>query len=617
MGRTSQKVVRESYAVNGGARRRNCYEIVTYNPDGSKDYFFTTAYGSHDGNQVGNVYTADSWSDSRNTFTHDVKNSNNYGIRLKFNDTPDIVIEPAEATETISGELHVVFDSTWDDRFNLKGGVLTSELSGTAQEKWNKLESEASTVVIGANSTEREFTTPVASPSNLLNYGYALRAVDVNPRVEYWAPGSYMIAPVTAEMITYVRNPAAKGEISALSPAPYANIVQTEGTTISYRYDHNYGKYAQAYLSVIAENQDTGEVVTICRKKSVSVADGARGSFTIPAGTLGMGRWTFTICAAPSASASYYADSSDFWTTGQTFVYNVRENPSTASVECDGKPIPALEWDATYQAAYQVRFGDYDSGARVGSTPAFTVPRIFADGSYPVSVRSAVSSGDWSEWTETDYVTVENVEPQGDFSITAARQGENLVIAWSAFAAAVHYAVFRDDEMIAVLDPDATQYVDRYGAAGVYQVLAVTAGRYYKPSNRVAAALRPAVDLLSADGGYDWLRLRRTPDAKIQPEDVRTDVTYTYYSGRHKPVAFSTGHRTRTKSFSYIFGRYEREAARALRACEGHEVILKTTRGESIRGVLSEMNWGDARNPVVSFTVREIDGEEESLEYPA
>ena len=45
-------------------------------------------------------------------------------------------------------------------------------------------------------------------------------------------------------------------------------------------------------------------------------------------------------------------------------------------------------------------------------------------------------------------------------------------------------------------------------------------------------------------------------------------------------------------------------------------MIIKTTRGESIRGVLSEMNWGDARNPVVSFTVREIDGEEGRLEYP-
>ena len=29
-----------------------------------------------------------------------------------------------------------------------------------------------------------------------------------------------------------------------------------------------------------------------------------------------------------------------------------------------------------------------------------------------------------------------------------------------------------------------------------------------------------------------------------------------------------------------------------------------------IRGVMGEMNWGDARHPVVSFTVREIDGEE-------
>ena len=495
----------------------------------------------------------------------------------------------------------------------LSVGVISEEISEKAQTRYDQLREHSNIIgTIPAGSVTGTFSLTRAQAENAIAYG-----IKLFPTTEFGSTYSQSHLQVDGTTITYtVANPAARGTVSELSPSPYSTIVREEAMTISYRYRQEYGGYRQAYLSVIAKNQDTGEVVTICRKQSVSVADGARGSFTIPANTLGFGRWKITICAAPSASANYYADSSDFWTTGQTFVYNVRETPSTASVDCDGHPVPALEWSASSQAAYQVRFGDYDSGARVGSTPAFTVPRIFADGNYPVSVRSAVSSGDWSAWTETDYVTVENVEPEGDFSITAERQGENLVIAWSAFAAAVHYAVFRDGEMIAVLDPDATQYVDRYGAAGVYQVLAVTSDRYYKQSNSVSAALRPPVDLMSTDGGYDWIRLRRTPDPKNQPEDIRTDVTFAYYSGRHKPVAFSTGQRTRTKSFSYIFRKTDREAARALRACEGREVIIKTTRGESIRGVLSEMNWGDARNPVVSFTVREIDGEEGRLEYP-
>jgi hypothetical protein len=138
--------------------------------------------------------------------------------------------------------------------------------------------------------------------------------------------------------------------------------------------------------------------------------------------------------------------------------------------------------------------------------------------------------------------------------------------------------------------------------------------RYYKSSGVLPFRLRLAADVLSTDGGYSWIPLKYTPDRKYQPEEVRTDVTFAYYAGREKPVPFTTGQRTRVKNFSYIFK--SREAARTLRAVEGREVLLKTTRGESIVGVIGEMNWGDARRPVVSFQVREIDGEEDRLEYP-
>ena len=526
-----------------------------------------------------------------------------------FSGTLPAAVEPAAAdapqislTVTLEGALAM----------EVSVGVLTGAFGNTPSQMYAQMRNSSVIGTIPAGSTSGTFTLTRAQANDALAYGVA-----VFPTTELGTTDSERKLLADGTKIEYAENnPAARGQVSNLSPGEYSAIVGNEATVFGYTYRHADGGYRQAYLSVIAKNQDTGEVVTICRKSSVSVASGGRGTFTIPANTLGYGRWTLTICAAPAASAGYYADSSDFWTTGQSFTYNVRETPSAASVECDGKPIPALEWTATSQAAYQVRFGDYDSGARVGTTPAFTVPRIWPDGSYPVRVRSAVSSGDWSEWTETDYVTVANVEPEGDFAITAARQDDNIVISWGAFAAAEHYAVIRDGKMIAVLDPDARQYVDRFAAAGVYQILAVTADRYYKPSNRVAAALGASTDLLSTDGGYDWLRLRYTPEAKNQPESVRTDVTYAYYSGRHKPVAFTTGQRTRTKSFSYIFRKNDRETARALRDAEGLEVIVKTTRGEAIRGVLSEMSWGDARCPAVSFTVREIDGEEDHVEYP-
>jgi hypothetical protein len=61
---------------------------------------------------------------------------------------------------------------------------------------------------------------------------------------------------------------------------------------------------------------------------------------------------------------------------------------------------------------------------------SFTVPQIFRDGAYPVRVRTASSAGDWTDWTETEYVAVENVEPSGEFDVTAAQEGTVPVLSW-------------------------------------------------------------------------------------------------------------------------------------------------------------------------------------------
>lgn len=439
------------------------------------------------------------------------------------------------------------------------------------------------------------------------------KGVNIYPVTEFGNMNSR--TGVNVDVVFTPINPAAKGRVSDILPGNFANIVLNEAQTIRYTYHHDAGGYAQAFLSVTARNLDSGEAVTICHKQAVSVADGAQGSFTIPANALTTGRWTLAICAAPAASADYYGDTSDFWTTGEEITYTVRLNPVTSAVECDGKPIPSVEWDAVAQAAYQVRFGDYDSGARAGSGETFTVPKIFRDGAYPVQVRSASSAGDWSAWTETEYAEIQNVPPSGDFSAEAVQEGTNAVIRWTAFSGAAHYAVFRDGVMIAVTDANAVQYVDRIGAGGEYEVLAVTSERYYKSSGLLLLRLRLAADLISADGGYTWIACRLTPDRKSQPEDIREDITFVYYAGSEKPAAFRSGQRERVKSFSYIF--FSREPARRMRELLGREIIVKTTRGEHIRGTVADISWGDAKQPVVSFQVREVRGEEDGLEYPA
>lgn len=623
MGKNYQKVVRNGFYVSYPGVCKYRYEwkyVRTRKGTGetTTDRNSSTSYYSNSSLQIGNVYTHDDeyGEDYFATFVSTYDRVYNYGAVLRITGAPDILVEPEAANVIVgSGELRVTLDTGWSEPNNpLRGGEMSSDLTGTDEENYNSARSSASKSLLSAGSNENNFVVHV-NAEDVINHGFVMLPFYTDPILQNRPNGSYVVTPREAELITFIANPAARGEVSHLSPGQFSSLIKSQDNTISYQYDHNFGKYAQAFLSVSAENLDTGEEITILRKEAVSVSDGGIGSFTIPADTLETGRWKITIGAFPEASANYYENSDPFWTTGQTFLYVVRENPSSSSVDCDGKPIPLVSWLSVAQSAFQVRFGDYDSGARTGSGETFTVPKIFRDGAYPVQVRSAASAGDWSAWTETEYAEIQNVPPSGDFSAEAVQEGTNAVIRWTAFSGAAHYAVFRDGVMIAVTDASAVQYVDRIGAGGEYEVLAVTSERYYKSSGLLRFRLRLAADLISADGGYTWIACRLTPDRKSQPEDIRENMTFVYYAGSEKPAAFRSGQRERVKSFSYIF--FSREPARRMRELLGREIIVKTTRGEHIRGTVADISWGDAKQPVVSFQVREVRGEEDGLEYPA
>lgn len=545
-------------------------------------------------------------------FYHDLSTQTTYyayrGAVLFDGEIP--ATEPAAADQS-TGTLTVALIPDYPFAGALAVGIMSAAPSGNAQTRYEQIGANSGLLgTIQAGATSAAFGLTLAQARAAAQYGARVFPVTEFNTVESY---TYISKGGTSLAVNLV-NPASRGRVTDITPGNYSSVVGSEDVTVSYTYHQDYGGYAQAWLGVLAVNQDTGERVEIAKKQSVSVQDGGRGSFVIPAGTLSAGRWTISISAAPAASANYYGDADEFWLSGEDVVYSVRENPSASGVDCDGRPVPEVEWESVSQAAYQVRFGDWDSGARAGTERVFVVPRIFRDGAYPVTVRTASSAGNWSAWTETEYLTIKNVEPSGDFSAQAEQDGVNMKISWTAFSGAVHYAIFRDGEMIAVLEPGSEQFVDRIGAGGIYEVLAVTADRYYKSSGQIAGRLRLSADLISADGGYTWLAGKYTPDRKSQPEDIREEISFVYYAGRGKPTAFRTGERSRSKSFSYVFK--SRIPARRLREMVGSEVIVKTTRGEHIRGVIQDMGWGDARFVSPSFQIREVWGEEDGLEYP-
>ena len=516
----------------------------------------------------------------------------------------------------------------------LVASPISSSLS--ASTKWSRTEAGDELGRIGAGYTEYTKSLTLAQAGGVVQENRLI----LRPTSEVAAATTYTRLNTSGTYIDIERrNPAAKGAAENIQPAQYAVIIGNEDSVISYRYAQNYGGYPQAFLGIVAVNANTGNRVVIAKKRAVSVLDGAETSFTIPADTLTAGTWDIIISCAPAASADHYSTDDDFWTTGQTVRYTVKDNPTAGGVSCDGKPVPTVEWESTSQAAYQVRFGDYDSGARAGSETSLTVPKIFEDGAYPVRVRTATSAGEWSDWTDTYWATVRNVQPDGIVALTAETVDGNVRLSWTAqqvvtdplitseseplmtsgggviLAAMLenlsgNYAVFRNGKLIAVTDE--AIYTDRMGG-GEYQVIAVMEGLNYIPSNTVNLWPKIVCDMLSTDNGENWIPLRYTPELKSEPEDVRTEITYFYFAGREKPIAVNTRQKIREKNFSYRFK--NRRDAQQLRDLNGAEVILKTSRGERIYGILENMTYTDAKVVTVSFSIRETDEEEDHVEY--
>ena len=256
----------------------------------------------------------------------------------------------------------------------LLAGVKTADYSGTSDSALFAFcgGSGFFSDPLAAGDTEMTWTATRTQAKNIALYGIKISPPTIFNDGTAIMPSYSQIADARLEVDW--KNPAARGKASAFSPASYSVIVNNAATEVTFTYSHELGGYAAGLLTVYADSLDSGERVQICRKAAVTIADGGTGTFTIPAEALGEGTWELTVCVCPAASASYYGDSDPFWTSGEKIRYNVKANPESSGIAVISKPIPQIAWESTNQAAYQVRFGDYDSGARTGSGETFTVP---------------------------------------------------------------------------------------------------------------------------------------------------------------------------------------------------------------------------------------------------
>lgn len=337
-------------------------------------------------------------------------------------------------------------------------------------------------------------------------------------------------------------------------------------------------------------------------------------TYTIPAGTMGSGTFDWRIVAK-------YVDNTytqPIIEPDETSRFVYRSNPATSSVTCDGKPQPTVSWTSSEQKSYQVRFGDYDSGAFYSATKSHTIPRFFADGNYPVQVRTQVASGEWSDWSETIYVAITNTPPEDAITLNAERDGDAVKLAWYCMynATYVQYIVYRNGVPIHKTDggKNVAGFVDNLAVGeSAYFVRGITSAKNYYQSETKTVDATPATDLLYDVEAGTYIRLRYTVSSPTTVTYSRQiGVSYQYFAGRAEPVAIVNGRIERSTTQTY--GSRTRELADKIDAMTGRTVLFRDTRGGGIYGVIEQVQTVHGRIHSVTFTVREV-YHNERIEY--
>lgn len=430
----------------------------------------------------------------------------------------------------------------------------------------------------------------ISSPSEDINV--RLRAVSA---AGYWSE--------YATMVLTLKFPVCVTE----SPAGGENKLGGEDIVLTWSVSAVDGLAIGSYPTKYDVDYSTngGESWISLAKKATIERVAQKYSYTIPANTLpeGVIKWRVRGYVAYSLSGEYTID----YYGEETFVCKIQAGTST--VTCDGKPQPTVGWTSSAQVAYQVRFADYDSGAVYSTAKSHKVPKIYADGLYPVQVRTQASNGKWSEWTDVKYVQITNSAQSAAVTLTATVTTHAVALSWVDAETSAKYIVYRDG--MAIYAGTAKTYTD-VGANGEtkYYVRAVKTTGYYAQSATVTVDATPQNDCLYDADNAVWIPLRYSLSQRVRNYSRSGRVVYKHYAGRTKPIAYNSGYVTRQMSAEYAFK--TRDEALRLNNTVGRTMIYKDTRGGVLIGVVDDVRIAVyARIYSAQLTITEVDYKEE------
>jgi len=264
-------------------------------------------------------------------------------------------------------------------------------------------------------------------------------------------------------------------------------------------------------------------------------------------------------------------------------------NPETSEVDCDEMPMPTVTWVASEQQAFQIKFGDYDTGTIYSALGTYKIPYYFDDDTYGIQVRTQNNLGTWSVYTAIAYFAVLNV-PGDAITLTASQTGNAVVLVWETTGTYENYYIYRDNVPIASVDD--TAYTDNYAyGSSVYKVRGIMDDDYYTMSNEVTQAMTLTYDIIADTEAtiLTWFDLKHSLGSPVSRNYGKSDnVDYLRFEGRSYPVPARTNQKNGRGSFSYAFKTVAE--IDALMDLSGRIVMLKDTKGNRTIGIINDMS---------------------------
>jgi hypothetical protein len=279
--------------------------------------------------------------------------------------------------------------------------------------------------------------------------------------------------------------------------------------------------------------------------------------------------------------------------------------PDEPVVTTDSAPFPTVYWQVEGQQSYEIMIDSKKYGPYFGTEKTFTSPDYLEDGDHTVVVRVMGVYGLWSSWGHTLF-TVENE------SVVSFRLRCNVnidaLLTWEG-QLYQDYLIYRDGVQIG--HTSGLEFIDRValGTHDYFVVCRKTNGHYIKSHVITKTEEVDCLHIALLEGG-EWLRIIHTLKSIGDPSyNDKMATAYNQLAGHTYPIVEMSEFEERTVEYSAVFLYNEVAERRVFESMLRKPVILKTTGGEVVIGVLDSWKMSTMKTAYTSYTfsVRRID----------